>query len=64
MESELLRFYVAAITNDHIKQDHSGFLTPDAVRQTTARRSAVVADPTHALARGKDHTIRLASSFL
>jgi hypothetical protein len=64
MESELLRFYVAAVTNDHIKQDHSGFLTPDPVRQTIARRSAMVTNPTHALARRNGRTIRLASSFL
>jgi hypothetical protein len=44
-------FYVAVVANNDVEQDHSGFLTLHPIRQPIEWRTAMFADPTHALDR-------------
>jgi hypothetical protein len=48
IQSEVTRFHIAMLANDHVKQGHAGLFTFDPIGRIEERCTAMLADPSHA----------------
>jgi hypothetical protein len=57
MQSEVMRFHVARLANDDVKQDHAGLFTFDPIGRIEEWRAAMLADPSHTRKFSNDDAI-------
>jgi hypothetical protein len=46
-QSEVTRFHMAMLANDHVKQNHAGLFTLDPIGRIEEWCTAMLADPSH-----------------